>query len=320
MLKALQLRDRDELGLVLGIFDRNLRAIRDATGAKISLHDSEIRIQGGRQAVEKAYETFVKVREVVGARGQISEEDLDSLLNDRPAPPSPPEAAPRPAPGRGGIFRSGAGVEPKSAGQSAYFEEIEKNDIVFSIGPAGTGKTFLAVAKAVDYLKAGRVRRLVLVRPAVEAGERLGFLPGDVEAKVNPYLRPIYDSLNYHLEFGQLRRLIDNDVIEIAPLAFMRGRTLDEAFIILDEAQNTTSEQMKMFLTRVGQKSKAVITGDITQIDLPPNKVSGLIEAQSILKGIVGIGFVTLSKEDIVRHPLVQKIVLAYERKGQRPR
>jgi phosphate starvation-inducible PhoH-like protein len=155
------------------------------------------------------------------------------------------------------------------------------------------------------------VRRLVLVRPAVEAGERLGFLPGDIEAKVNPYLRPIYDSLNFHLEFGQLRRLIDNDVIEIAPLAYMRGRTLDESFIILDEAQNTTGEQMKMFLTRMGQKSKTVVTGDITQIDIPAHKTSGLIEAQTI---------VTLGQEDIVRHPLVQKIVQAYERKGPKTR
>jgi phosphate starvation-inducible PhoH-like protein len=211
-------------------------------------------------------------------------------------------------------------VDPKTPGQQHYFSEIDKNEIVFTIGPAGTGKTFMAVAKAVEALKSGQVRRLVLVRPAVEAGERLGFLPGDIEAKVNPYLRPIYDALNFHLEFGQLRRLIDNDVIEIAPLAFMRGRTLDESFIILDEAQNTTGEQMKMFLTRMGQKSKVVVTGDITQIDIPSHKTSGLIEAMNVLKGIVGISFVTLGQEDIVRHPLVQRIVLAYDRKGPKTR
>jgi phosphate starvation-inducible PhoH-like protein len=196
--------------------------------------------------------------------------------------------------------------------------EVSGNDIVFAIGPAGTGKTFLAVAKAVECLRRGDVRRIVLVRPAVEAGERLGFLPGDIQAKVNPYLRPIYDSLNAFLEYGQLQRLIDGDVVEIVPLAFMRGRTLDEAFIILDEAQNTTSDQMKMFLTRMGTKSKIVVTGDITQIDLPPGKISGLVEVKDMLKGIPGISFVYLTKADIVRHPLVQRIVEAYEHKPRR--
>ncbi len=268
---------------------------------------------------------MIKLREVVGAQGQITEDDLNSLLmgeavNGEAKVEVVPAPVRRAAPSAGGIFRGGIQITPKSEGQAHYFQTIDQNDIVFAIGPAGTGKTFLAVAKAVEALKAGKVRRLVLVRPAVEAGERLGFLPGDIEAKVNPYLRPIYDALNFHLEFGQLRRLIDNDVIEIAPLAYMRGRTLDESFIILDEAQNTTGEQMKMFLTRMGQGSKTLVTGDITQIDLPPHKTSGLIEAQSVLKGIVGIGFVTLTQEDIVRHPLVQKIVHAYERRGPKTR
>jgi phosphate starvation-inducible PhoH-like protein len=218
----------------------------------------------------------------------------------------------------GSVFRPGVQVDSKSEGQLKYLEDIDRNDIVFAIGPAGTGKTFLAVSKAVQALKEGRVRRIVLVRPAVEAGEKLGFLPGDIQAKVNPYLRPIYDSLNTFLEFGQLKRMIDADVVEICPLAYMRGRTLDEAFIILDEAQNTTSEQMKMFLTRMGTKSKIVVTGDITQIDLNPGKPSGLIEVKDLLRGIPGLAFAYLSKADIVRHPLVQKIVDAYEHHRRR--
>ncbi len=218
----------------------------------------------------------------------------------------------------GNVFRPDVGVSGKSDGQAQYLKDMGENDIVFAIGPAGTGKTFLAVARAVEALKAGKVRRIVLVRPAVEAGERLGFLPGDIQAKVSPYLRPIYDSLNTFLEFGQLKRLIDTDVVEICPLAYMRGRTLDEAFIILDEAQNSTSEQMKMFLTRMGSKSKIVITGDITQIDLNPGKTSGLIEVRDLLKGIPGIVFTYLTKADIVRHPLVQRIVDAYEHHRRR--
>jgi phosphate starvation-inducible PhoH-like protein len=180
----------------------------------------------------------------------------------------------------GAIFRHGVQVDAKSEGQLKYLQEIDQNDIVFAIGPAGTGKTFLAVMKAVEQLKAGRIRRIVLVRPAVEAGERLGFLPGDIQAKVNPYLRPIYDSLNTFLEFGQLQRLITSDVVEICPLAYMRGRTLDEAFIILDEAQNTTSEQMKMFLTRMGRSSKIVVTGDITP-DRPDPRQAGAGSSRS---------------------------------------
>jgi len=254
------------------------------------------------------------VREILDARGELAEDDLEHILNPRPKAKevTPPGYVP------GSIFRRFTDIAPKSEGQKKYLAEIDANDIVFSIGPAGTGKTFLAVAKAVQCLKAGQVRRIVLVRPAVEAGERLGFLPGDIQAKVNPYLRPIYDSLNAFLEFGQLQRLINGDVVEIVPLAFMRGRTLDEAFIILDEAQNTTSEQMKMFLTRMGGRSKIVVTGDVTQIDLPAGKASGLVEVRELLKGIPGISFSNLSRADIVRHPLVQRIVDVYEQKGRR--
>ena len=206
-------------------------------------------------------------------------------------------------------------ITPKGVTQKRYIEAIRKSEVVFGIGPAGTGKTYLAVAMAISYLMKGEVNRIILVRPAVEAGEKLGFLPGDITEKVNPYLRPLYDALYDMLSFDKVMRFFQKGVIEIAPLAFMRGRTLNEAFIILDEAQNTTSEQMKMFLTRLGQNSKAVITGDITQIDLPDPKKSGLLEAVEILEGIEGITFIYFTKNDVVRHPIVQKIIEAYERK-----
>uniref|UniRef100_A0A7C4NWK7 PhoH-like protein n=1 Tax=Thermodesulfobacterium geofontis TaxID=1295609 RepID=A0A7C4NWK7_9BACT len=208
-------------------------------------------------------------------------------------------------------------ITPKGVTQKKYIEAIRKSEIVFGIGPAGTGKTYLAVAMAVSFLMKGEINRIILVRPAVEAGEKLGFLPGDIAEKVNPYLRPLYDALYDMLSFDKVVRLFQKGAIEIAPLAFMRGRTLNEAFIILDEAQNTTSEQMKMFLTRLGQNSKAVITGDITQIDLPDPKKSGLLEAIEILEGIPGITFVYFTKNDVVRHPIVQKIIEAYESKGK---
>lgn len=205
-------------------------------------------------------------------------------------------------------------VSPKTPTQRAYLESIRDHDMIFGIGPAGTGKTYLAVAMAVAALNARKVKRLVLTRPAVEAGEKLGFLPGDLVEKVNPYLRPLYDALHDMLEFGKVQEMIETGVIEIAPLAFMRGRTLNDAFIILDEAQNTTIEQMKMFLTRLGFGSKAVITGDVTQIDLPGKGSSGLIHARKVLTGIPGIGMVTFQERDVIRHPLVGRIVNAYER------
>ncbi len=204
-------------------------------------------------------------------------------------------------------------IVPRSEGQKEYIEAIRKNDLVIAIGPAGTGKTYLAMAMAVNALVKKQVSRIILARPAVEAGERLGFLPGDLYEKVNPYLRPLYDALFDMMEADRASRLMDKGIIEIAPLAFMRGRTLNDSFIILDEAQNTTSEQMKMFLTRLGFNSKAVITGDITQIDLPPEKVSGLVEAEEILRGVEGVRFVYFSERDVVRHKLVQRIIRAYE-------
>jgi phosphate starvation-inducible PhoH-like protein len=208
-------------------------------------------------------------------------------------------------------------VTPKSIMQRRYLEAIEKYDIVFGVGPAGTGKTYLAMAQAVSYLLAKRVARIVLARPAVEAGEKLGFLPGDLQEKVNPYLRPLYDALYDMLEPERVERLLERGVIEVAPIAFMRGRTLNDAFVILDEAQNTTSEQMKMFLTRLGFGSKAVVTGDVTQIDLPPGRISGLIEALKVVAGVEGIGVVNFDDRDVVRHSLVQQIVKAYETYGK---
>ena len=204
-------------------------------------------------------------------------------------------------------------VNPKSVNQRAYLDAIERCDIVFGVGPAGTGKTYLAMAQAVNYLAAKKVSRIVLARPAVEAGEKLGFLPGDLQEKVNPYLRPLYDALFDMMDAEKAGRLIERGVIEVAPIAFMRGRTLNDAFVILDEAQNTTSEQMKMFLTRLGFGSKAVVTGDITQIDLPTARMSGLVEALKVVAAVEGIGFVRFDDTDVVRHKLVQQIVRAYE-------
>jgi phosphate starvation-inducible PhoH-like protein len=209
-------------------------------------------------------------------------------------------------------------ITPKSLAQKRYIEAIRKYDLVIGIGPAGTGKTYLAMAMAVASLMKQGVERIVLTRPAVEAGEKLGFLPGDISEKVNPYLRPLYDAMHDMMDFDRASKLVERGVIEVAPLAFMRGRTLNDSFVILDEAQNTGPEQMKMFLTRLGYSSKAVITGDITQVDLPENKVSGLVEIQGILKGIEGIEFVYFSDRDVVRHPLVQEIIKAYERAEER--
>ena len=208
-------------------------------------------------------------------------------------------------------------ITPKSLNQKNYIDAIRRHDLVVGIGPAGTGKTYLAMASAVAALSKGEADRIILTRPAVEAGERLGFLPGNLEEKVNPYLRPLYDALHDMMSFEKVQRMLERGAIEVAPLAFMRGRTLNDSFVILDEAQNTTSEQMKMFLTRLGFNSKAVITGDVTQIDLPPGMRSGLVEIQGILKGIEGIKFVYFTEKDVVRHRLVQEIIVAYERAGR---
>ncbi|HLG42042.1 MAG TPA: PhoH family protein [Planctomycetota bacterium] len=315
MQKAIPFKDKDELGLILGIYDRNARAIRENTGAKIFVRNGEIHVMGSRKSVEKAADVLLKVREIAVAHGQVPEEELRVLLGGNAKREMTPQALSSQS---AGIFRRQIEVEPRTPGQAAYMKLMDENSIVISVGPAGTGKTLLAISKAVTALRTGAARRIILVRPVVEAGERLGFLPGDIEAKINPYLRPVYDALNRFLEFGQLRRLIDNDVIEIVPLAYMRGRTLDDAYIVLDEGQNATHEQMKMFLTRLGERSKMVVTGDITQIDLPAHKGSGLVEAIKLFRGVIGIGVAELTNSDIVRHPLVQKIVEVYERHEKR--
>ncbi len=226
---------------------------------------------------------------------------LGSLLSQRPA-----------------AIREDVHIRPRTRGQKKYLDTIHSHEMTLVVGPAGTGKTYLAMAAAVSALLSKQVKRLILTRPAVEAGERLGFLPGDLEQKVNPYLRPLYDALYAMVDMERVRRLIDQQCIEVAPLAFMRGRTLDQAFIILDEAQNTTVDQMLMFLTRLGQGSRAVVTGDTTQVDLPPGTVSGLSDAWNILQDIPGIGMVRLGKADVVRNPLVQRIINAYEVEGAR--
>ena len=313
MEKEIPIEKREDAQRLFGPYDSYLKAIREKTGAQIVVRNGMIQVRGNRVQADQAHRMLIEIKEVLDTRGQLREGDFERILEgDRRAKPGSI------TPGSPTYRRKETHLEPKSTGQKAYLEAIDNNEIVFSIGPSGTGKTFLAVAKAVESLKAAQVRRLVLVRPAVEAGERLGFLPGDIQQKVDPYLRPIYDSLNAFLELGQVKRLIDADVIEVVPLAFMRGRTLDEAFIILDEAQNTTSDQMKMFLTRMGAASRVVVTGDVTQVDLPQGKMSGLVDARDLLKGIPGIEFVYLTKEDIVRHPLVQRIVDAYESRKQR--
>jgi len=244
---------------------------------------------------------------------ELGPESLHLQLQHAATESDPDLAAEQPVQAIRMIRTRRAPIKPRGRNQQSYVRSIQQCDINFGIGPAGTGKTYLAVACAVEALLEDRVRRILLVRPAVEAGEKLGFLPGDLSQKIDPYLRPLYDALYEMLGFDTVNKYIERNIIEVAPLAFMRGRTLNDSFVILDEAQNTTSEQMKMFLTRIGFSSKAVITGDITQIDLPSQKTSGLIEAKKVLQDVPGIQFVFFSKTDVVRHHLVQKIIKAYE-------
>lgn len=313
--KRIELESNDELLMLFGPGDKFLRKIRQIFDVKIITRNNHILITGRKQNADEAFDITMDMLRAIRQKGVLTAGDtehiIDKYLHARVKSTEPCHTTAE-ATVRKPDF------EARSKGQQEYLDDLTHYAIVFSIGPAGTGKTYLAVANAVGALKDGKVRRIVLARPAVEAGERLGYLPGDYQAKVNPYLRPLYDALNSFLEMGQLKSLIDNEVIEIVPLAYMRGRTLDNAFIILDEAQNTTSEQMKMFLTRMGNNSRIVITGDITQTDLPPGKVSGLVEVQSLLGQIEGVKFTYLKKEDIVRHPLVQEIVDAYEHKRKR--
>jgi len=291
-----------------GQHDSNLEALAKKFDVKIVARGEEITLEGERAEVTKASNALRGLMLLVEKNHRISDIDLLNVI----------ESSERMAPGepeRGDVILStrGGAIRPKTPGQERYVAAIEEYDIVFGIGPAGTGKTYLAVEKAVAALKRHEISRIVLARPAVEAGESLGFLPGDLMEKVNPYLAPLYDALRDMLTAERLRHLLDVKTIEVIPLAFMRGRTINHAYVILDEAQNTTAMQMKMFLTRLGVNSKAIITGDITQVDLPDKKTSGLIQIQEILSGIEGIKFVYLTKKDVVRHKLVQEIVKAYE-------
>lgn len=303
------LKDGEEATAVLGQFDRNLQLIRELFEVRLTHRGDTVRIEGPEDEVARVQDLFEKLLEVVHSGHVPTPEEVRYLSQQVKESGSLDGVLSEPIQ----TTHWGEQIRPKTVGQAKYVQAIRENDIVFGIGPSGTGKTYLAVAIAIDHLKRGRCHRLILTRPAVEAGEELGFLPGDIEAKVSPYLRPLYDAIFDMIPYEEVKRLMENGRIEIAPLAFMRGRTLNNSFIILDEAQNTTATQMKMFLTRLGFKSKAVITGDITQIDLQRGK-SGLKEVQKILKDIEGIAFVYLDKRDVVRHPLVKKIIEAYEK------
>ncbi len=282
----------------------------------------EVRLSGDEKAVQEAERTFKSLLGTIRSGGRVSATELEyaDLSGLEPAPENGALTHRHAANGEplaaGDEPRLPGRARPKTAGQRRYVEAMTCSDITFGAGPAGTGKTYLAVAMAVEALTHRRVKRIILTRPAVEAGERLGFLPGDLQAKIDPYLRPLYDALHDMLPADRVEKLLEQGTIEVAPLAFMRGRTLNDAFIILDEAQNTTGEQMKMFLTRMGFNSKVVVTGDTTQTDLPGSVRSGLDTAESILKGIAGIAFITFSKADVVRHPLVAQIIRAYEQQS----
>ncbi len=303
--------DNAEAAILYGPNDENLRFLEGALSARLVVRGGEIRIKGEAADVDAAIEVLTRLRELVSGGHRITLQDVSYCLGAVKEGQSADlgEALNQ-------ILQTtvrGRLIKAKTIGQYRYVQAIRQQDIVFGIGPAGTGKTYLAVVMAVTALKNKEVNRIVLTRPAVEAGEKLGFLPGDMQDKVDPYLRPLYDGLYDILGVEQSQRYIEKGVIEIAPLAYMRGRTLDDAFIILDEAQNTTPEQMKMFLTRIGFNSKAVVTGDVTQIDISRPQDSGLVSVQRIIKGVGGISFQYLTQADIVRHPVVQRIIAAYE-------
>lgn len=310
--KTLEIDSMEKLRALFGNFDENIEVIEEETGVRIVTRGTNVVIMGKPQQVEMAYTVMTRLLGIIDKGEAVDKAQVRYAIQ-------------LVAEGQEGLIEDltsdvicltykGKQVRSKTLGQKRYVTAIAHNDIVFGIGPAGTGKTYLAMAMAVTAYKNREVGRIILTRPAVEAGEKLGFLPGDLQNKVDPYLRPLYDALYDLIGLENYLKLVERGVIEVAPLAYMRGRTLEDSFIILDEAQNTTSEQMKMFLTRIGMGSKAVITGDITQIDLPRGKKSGLVEAIQVLQGIKGIEFVFLTQQDVVRHELVMKIVQAYER------
>ncbi len=309
--QTLALKNDQELFALFGKHDQYLRRIEQALGVVIVARGDALKISGDDAAVAKTIRLFEDLLVMVRSGAPLRKEDLDyaltALQDTRLTQLRQIYQQRIDIPSRRRF------IMPRTVGQKAYVEAMRAHDIVFGIGPAGTGKTYLAMAMAIENLTKGAVSRIILARPAVEAGERLGFLPGDLQEKINPYLRPLYDALYDMMEPDAIQRYVDRGIIEVAPLAYMRGRTLNDSFIILDEAQNSTSEQMKMFLTRIGFDSKAVITGDVTQIDLPPERLSGLVHVQQILQGIEGLKFVAFTGQDVVRHELVQKIIQAYE-------
>jgi len=308
--KRIGLRGIDPVDF-LGAQDANLRLLEGELDAQVIVRGHEIILRGLPEQVDQAEQIISELVYLANRNGRVIPQDIETVLRMNEKGGTMAEAAPSAESVL--VYTKGGVIKPRTPGQEEYVASAQKNDIVFAIGPAGTGKTFLAVAMAVAALRDHLVDRLILCRPAVEAGESLGFLPGDFREKVDPYLRPLYDALHDMIPGDKLRRLIETRVVEIVPLAYMRGRTLNNCFVILDEAQNTTAAQMKMFLTRLGVNSRAIITGDITQIDLPDSAVSGLVQIQSILKGIDGIGFCYLTDRDVVRHQLVRQIIKAYE-------
>jgi phosphate starvation-inducible PhoH-like protein len=304
---TISLNGHDEELAVFGSRDQYLRQVRDGLGVKVLARHGEVRIEGDRDRVEQARQVFEELRNLFRRQAAINSDDVADLIESVQRASEPDRVD------QIEIREGNRLVRPRSEGQGRYLKALKENELVFCVGPAGTGKTYLAVAMAVSALRRGKIKKIVLVRPAVEAGEHLGFLPGDLEAKINPYLRPLLDALHDLMDYDQIRRYMGNDLIEIAPLAYMRGRTLNDAVIILDEGQNATVPQMKMFLTRMGQNARIVVTGDITQVDLPQATVSGLADAVERLREVPGVGVVWLDRSDIVRHPLVQAIVNAYE-------
>ncbi len=294
-----------------GTADKNLRMIRAAFDVRVSARDGVVHVSGKSQAVSKAAQVLDGLQRVLRENDSISDELLSTLISEAGRTEQPNNSKHRGV-GRLDVFSPAAPIQARGEGQQSYIDAMSTHDLTFCVGPAGSGKTFLAVAAAVSMLKQHRIKRLVLARPAVEAGERLGFLPGDMQAKVNPYLRPLFDAMNDMMTFEQMTRFIHTDVIEVIPLAFMRGRTFNNAFVILDEAQNASASQMLMLLTRLGHRSKMVVTGDVSQSDLPDGEAAGIVDAVRRLEGIEGIAMIRLLQQDIVRHPLVQRVVEAY--------
>jgi phosphate starvation-inducible protein PhoH and related proteins len=299
------------LASLFGTYDENLKQLESVFGVRIRTQGNELTVEGDPSGVARTERTLAQLAGLMADGYRLANGDVKTAAQLIAADQ---QVELRDYLGKGATKAAGRRqVAPKSLNQRRYLEAIDQHDIVFGVGPAGTGKTYLAMAQAVSFLLAKKVSRIILARPAVEAGEKLGFLPGDLQEKVNPYLRPLYDALYDMMEVDRVERLLERGTVEIAPLAFMRGRTLNDSFVILDEAQNTTSEQMKMFLTRLGFGSKAVVTGDVTQIDLPNARTSGLVEALKVVSQVEGIAFIHFDEKDVVRHRLVQHIVKAYE-------